>query len=84
MLGRLRMRTDNALETYNTLAQAIFSMGNKKWKGQDGTFKANTLEKEVKKSVSKQERGERMLDTSTSFSTSSILQRFRPKRATRP
>ena len=38
MLDRLRMRTDDALETYNTLAQAIFSMGNKKWKGQDGTF----------------------------------------------
>ena len=62
------MKTDEALETYNTLAQAIFSKENKKWKGQDGMFKASTLEKEVTKLVCKKERGERMLDLSTSTS----------------
>jgi predicted acylesterase/phospholipase RssA len=68
MLGRLRIKTDEALDTYNTLAQAIFSKENKKWKGQDGMFKASTLEREVKKLVSKKERGERMLDPSSSTS----------------
>ena len=62
------MKTNEALEIYNTLAQAIFSKQNKKWKGQDGIFKASTLEKEVKKLVSKKEQGERMLDPSTSTS----------------
>jgi predicted acylesterase/phospholipase RssA len=65
MLGRLRMRTDEAIETYNTLARAIFSKGNKKWKGQDGLLKASTLEDKVKKLVSSKEQGERMLDPST-------------------
>ena len=65
MLGRLRMKTDEAIQTYNTLARAIFSKENKKWKGRDGLFKATTLEEEVKKLVSKKMQGERMLDPST-------------------
>lgn len=66
MLGRLRMRTDEALETYNSLARAIFSKENKKWRGQDGMFKASTLEERVKKLVSDKRQGERMLDLTTS------------------
>lgn len=47
MLGRLQMTTDKALRTYNSLARAIFSKDNRKSKGQEGLFKATTLEKKV-------------------------------------
>jgi predicted acylesterase/phospholipase RssA len=64
MLGRLQMTTDEALRTYNSLARAIFSKNNKKWLGQDGAFKAATLEKKVQEVVSKRGLGELMLDPS--------------------
>lgn len=64
MLGRLQMTTDEALRTYNSLAGAIFSRNNKKWLGQDGGFKATTLEKTVQEVVSKRGLGELMLDPS--------------------
>ena len=48
MLGRLRMSTEDALVRYNDIAGRIFSKENKKWKTQDGTFKASTLEAQVK------------------------------------
>jgi hypothetical protein len=51
MLGRLRMDTREALEQYNTVAGNIFSKKNTKWKIQDGTFKASTLEAEMKRVV---------------------------------
>jgi len=51
MLGRLRMTTKEALEQYNTIAGRIFCAANKKWAVQDGTFKATTLEQEIKKIV---------------------------------
>jgi predicted acylesterase/phospholipase RssA len=66
MLGRLRMTTDEAMQAYNSLTRAVFSKENKKWKVQDGLFKATTLKEEVKKLVSEQKLGERMLDASTS------------------
>jgi hypothetical protein len=64
MLGRLQMTTDEALQTYNLLARAIFSKDNKKFPGQDGLFKATTLEKMVQEIVSKRNLGELMLDSS--------------------
>jgi predicted acylesterase/phospholipase RssA len=65
MLGRLRMNTIDALQAYNSLARAIFSKENKKWKGQDGLFKATTLENKVKELVLQKEQGEHMLPLST-------------------
>jgi predicted acylesterase/phospholipase RssA len=64
MLGRLQMTTNEALRTYNSLARAIFSRDNKKWLGQDGAFKATTLEEKVQEVVSKRGLGELMLDPS--------------------
>ncbi|KAF2834882.1 FabD/lysophospholipase-like protein [Patellaria atrata CBS 101060] len=68
MLGRLRMSTDEALRAYNSLACTIFSKNNRKRKGQDGMFKASTLENKVKEVVSKKDLGDRMLDPSTQSS----------------
>ena len=45
------MSTEEALMQYSLIAGKIFSKENKKWKSQDGTFKASTLEKEVKRLV---------------------------------
>jgi hypothetical protein len=45
------MDTREAMEQYNTVAGNIFSKKNKKWKTQDGTFKASTLEAEMKRVV---------------------------------
>ncbi|KAF2477529.1 FabD/lysophospholipase-like protein [Lindgomyces ingoldianus] len=64
MLGRLRMTTDEALRTYNSLARAIFSKDNKERLGQDGAFKATTLQNKVQEVVSKKGLGELMLDPS--------------------
>ena len=46
------MSTDEALQVYGQVAGTIFSSENRKRKSQDGSFKASTLEKEVKKIVS--------------------------------
>ena len=62
------MTTDEALRTYNILARAIFSKDNKKWPGQDGLFKATTLENKVQEVVKKKGRGEFMLDPSNQSS----------------
>ena len=65
MVGRLRMNTKEALEQYNTIAGKIFSKKNKKHKYQDGTFKASTLEVEMKRVVAARSNGNdslRMLD----------------------
>ena len=64
MLSRLRMTTEEALTTYNSVASAIFSKGNQKHKHQNGTFKASTLEAKVRELVEDKHLGERMLDTS--------------------
>lgn len=53
MVGRLRMNTKEALEQYNTIAGKIFSKKNKKRTYQDGTFKASTLEAEMKRVIAK-------------------------------
>lgn len=45
------MNTKEALAQYNTVAGRIFSKENKKWRTQDGTFKATTLEIEMKRVV---------------------------------
>ena len=68
MLGRLRMTTDEALRTYNSLAGAIFSNDNRKWGFQDGAFKATMLENKVQELVSEKGLGEFMLDTSNQSS----------------
>ncbi|KAL9041418.1 MAG: hypothetical protein Q9214_004116 [Letrouitia sp. 1 TL-2023] len=62
MLGRLRMTTQEALQAYNSIAQAIFSKKNQKLMYQDGAFKAKTLETKVKQEVAKRQLGERMLE----------------------
>lgn len=67
MLGRLRMTTDEALRTYNSLSQVIFSAKNRKRKGQDGSFKATTLQEKVQEIVAERELGEFMLDESSEF-----------------
>src|SRR5271163_1218381 len=64
MLGRLRMTTEEALKTYNSLAGAIFSKDNRKWAVQDGTFKATTLENKVKELVAERALGEFMFEAS--------------------
>ena len=66
MLGRLKMSTKDALEHYNTVAERVFSSTNKKLKGKDGTFKASTLEKEMRRIIANSIEGgsgdERMLN----------------------
>jgi len=49
MLGRLRMDVDTAIDTYNNLAQQVFS-DPKRWSG-DGMFRATKLEKAIKSVV---------------------------------
>lgn len=45
------MSTEEALTKYNDLAGKIFNTQNKKWRGQDGTFKASTLEAEIRNMI---------------------------------
>ena len=49
MLGRLRMDVETAIESYNNLAEQVFS-DRKRWLG-DGKFKATNLEQVVKSVV---------------------------------
>jgi len=49
MLGRLRMDIDTAIDSYNNLAQQVFS-DQKRWPG-DGRFKATNLEGAIKSVV---------------------------------
>lgn len=49
LLGRLGLSAGEAIQLYKRLAERVFS--EKKWKFQDGTFKATILEKEIKKVV---------------------------------
>ncbi|KAJ7464155.1 FabD/lysophospholipase-like protein [Mycena latifolia] len=49
MLGRLRMSVEEAIQAYDTLAQAVFS--ETKRFGQDGKFKASLLEGAIQKIV---------------------------------
>ncbi|MCJ1400361.1 hypothetical protein MMC11_003566 [Xylographa trunciseda] len=51
MLGRLRMSTKEALAQYKLIASNIFSKENKKWKTQDGYFKASTLVRDMRSMV---------------------------------
>lgn len=62
MLDRLQMTTGEALQTYNSLARAIFSKDNRNWKGRDTLFKATTLKRKVQEEVLKKGRDELMLD----------------------
>jgi len=57
LLGRLRMTTREALGQYSALAGKIFAKTNKKWVVQDGTFKASTLEQEIRHLVAAQSGG---------------------------
>jgi len=47
MLGRLRMSTEDALKYYNEISSHVFSRGNRKWRMQDGAFKATTLKEKM-------------------------------------
>jgi len=51
MLGRLRMSTEEALVEYNRLGGRIFSKENRKWKTQEGRYKASTVATEFKRLV---------------------------------
>jgi len=51
MLGRLKMSTKDALEHYDAVSGRVFSSKNKKGRLKDGTFKASTLEKEMKRII---------------------------------
>jgi predicted acylesterase/phospholipase RssA len=57
------MTTDEALRAYNSLAGVVFSRDNRKWRHQEGAFKATTLEKKVQELVAEKNLGEHMLDT---------------------
>lgn len=46
MLGRLGMSVDEAIQAYGNFAKRVFSQ--KKWRTQDGAFKATELEKAIK------------------------------------
>lgn len=61
MLGRLRMTTKDALQTYNKIAGAVFCKANQKWSFKDGAFKATTLKKQVQDLVATKELGEDIL-----------------------
>lgn len=72
MVGRLRMNTKEALEQYNSIAGKIFSKKNKKYSHHDGTFKASTLEVEMKRVVASRSNGDdnlRMLDEAETLGT---------------
>jgi len=64
MLGRLRLTIDEAMDQYGRFAQYVFS--EKKWKGQDGTFKASKLEEIIKRIIKdygvEKSADERMMD----------------------
>ena len=49
MLGRLRMPVGEAIAMYGSLGKEVFS--EKKWKTQEGTFKASNLVKAIKRIV---------------------------------
>jgi len=49
MLGRLQMDVETAIDSYNNLAQKVFS-DRKQWPG-DGRFKATNLEEVIKSVV---------------------------------
>ena len=49
MLGRLRMDVETAIDSFNNLAQKVFS-DQKRWPG-DGRFKATNLEEVIKSVV---------------------------------
>lgn len=61
------MTTKEALEQYNRIAGRVFASSNKKKPYQDGTFKATTLEIEMKAVIAATIRNgvgnERMLDS---------------------
>lgn len=46
------MTTEEALQHYNSVANSIFSAKNKKRGTQEGTFKASTLEAEMRRVIS--------------------------------
>ena len=60
MLGRLQMSTAEALETYASIAGAIFSSNNRNGKFKDGMFKAVTLENNVRCLVAKKLHGQQI------------------------
>ena len=62
MLGRLQMTTVQALTKYKDIAGKIFGEDNKKWRFQDGMYKASTLETEIRRIVEEQDKGKQMFD----------------------
>ena len=68
MLGRLQMTMEEALEAYWKTARSVFSKGNKKLNSTKSTFKATTLESNIKEIVAKRKLGERMLNEANDMS----------------
>lgn len=73
MLGKLEMTTTEAIEHYIRILERVFASSNKKKVYQEGTFKATTLEAEIKTMVaakSKDNNGDEQMissNDSTSF-----------------
>ena len=59
------MNTKEALEQYNNVVSNILSSKNKKRKKQDNTFKALTLEAEIKRIVTVLDQGSRVISVSS-------------------
>ncbi|KAK0467540.1 acyl transferase/acyl hydrolase/lysophospholipase [Armillaria novae-zelandiae] len=53
MLGRLKMSTEEALQSYNKISSVVFSSENRKPFYRDGKFKATTLKEEMQNVVRK-------------------------------
>ncbi|KAK0432598.1 acyl transferase/acyl hydrolase/lysophospholipase [Armillaria borealis] len=51
MLGRLKMSTEEALQSYNKISSTVFSAENRKPFYRDGKFKSTTLKKEIQNVV---------------------------------
>ncbi|KAK0431699.1 FabD/lysophospholipase-like protein [Armillaria borealis] len=51
MLGRLKMSTEDALQSYNKISSTVFCAENRKRFYKDGKFKATTLKKEIQNVV---------------------------------
>ncbi len=51
MLGRLKMSTEEALQSYNKISSMVFSAENRKPFYRDGKFKATMLEKEIRNAI---------------------------------
>lgn len=75
MLGRLKMTTTEAIAQYIRITERVFASSNKKRMAQDGTFKATTLEVEIKAMVAEKDGndGDRMISSKDSTTFAWVL-----------